>query len=128
MINIGTDCAAVIDQLWNESLITHLSTHLYQIIREMKWIKSKWAITFRPIKIIAHQDEKKSHKDLTPLERLNITYDLEAKALITTEEREFIPFPFTLSLPYLTTKSEIVINSLSSLEMIMSLHQKYKYL
>ena len=77
---------------------------------------------------MAHQDAKKSIHDLSPLEKLNIACDLEAKALITSERRTFIPFPFKLSSLYLLTKQDRVLNSSTSLELVMGLHNNHEYL
>ena len=68
------------------------------------------------MKIQAHEDEKKALSELTWFEYLNVKCDERAKYLIQSEERDFVPFPFDLSSPYLTLKeSKLVLNSKDSL-------------
>ena len=54
------------------------------------------------MKIKAHQEEIKRREDLTLLEELNIQYDLRVKILIDNETREVVPFPFSLSSPFIS--------------------------
>ena len=37
-LGVGSDCQAVIDNLWNNNPITSISKHLHQFIREIKLV------------------------------------------------------------------------------------------
>ena len=45
LITVGSDCSSVLDRLWDTSLITNSSTHLHQILREIKLICRRWSIS-----------------------------------------------------------------------------------
>ena len=82
-----------------------MSTTFYPIAREILHLKMTRCIA-------AHQDDLKAVDQLSFLEQLNVQCDFRAKELIlSTAEETVIPFPLTLSSPYISTSTnQLILN------------------
>ena len=101
---------------------------MYEVLKEIRKITKDLDIKLHVFKIKVHQDDVRNFSDLTFVERENVACDLAAKSLICNAGSEAHPFPFDLSLMYLSTKHDQITCASASLYHYASLTSTSQYL